>query len=226
MGVWPTKPAVKENHMSLNWLPNALTILRILAAPVVALFVWRALAAENFSEKELFATVAFVLFAIAALSDWLDGALARMLNASSALGAKLDLWADKFLVLTVLLASLPFLPVLAILGLVCLSARDIYIMRLRAKHPGIDLKATFLAKSKTAIVMGGMGVAMLGYALAMGALAQSDESLARSMLVIARIGLSLFVFGCILSLGTAYEYVAATRENPDQAPKQPPEAQE
>ena len=194
--------------MSVKWLPNALTVLRIAAAPVVGLLVFKTLSADTLQQKELYATLSFTIFAVAAVTDWLDGFLARALNASSELGAKLDLWADKILVFAVLVGALPFLPILATFGLICLSIRDIFVMRLRARRPDVNLKATFLAKSKTAIVMGGMALAMLGYALATGDLAQADASLAEKMMLAARIGLSIFVFGSVLSLGTGWQYFA------------------
>lgn len=50
-------------------------------------------------------TAAAVIFLGAALTDWLDGYLARRLNASSAFGAFLDPVADKLMVATVLILN-------------------------------------------------------------------------------------------------------------------------
>lgn len=193
--------------MSLKWIPNALTFLRIGAAPFVGFLVWKALGSEEIYLKEIFASMAFTLFTIAAVTDWFDGFLARMLDASSEFGAKLDLWADKILVFAVLVGALQHLPILAIFGLITLSARDIYIMRLRSARPDVNLKATFLAKSKTAIIMGGMALAMIGHALAMRGLRIGDAGGAEIMFIACRAGLSIYIFGCVLSLGTALQYV-------------------
>lgn len=195
--------------MSVKWIPNAVTILRLIAAPFVTLLIVATFRAETIVMKELYASAAFTLFTLAAVTDWVDGFLARKLNAASALGAKLDLWADKIIVLGVLLGALPYLPILAVFGLIALTARDIIIMRLRATRPDVNLKATFLAKSKTAIIMGGMAIAMAGYAFAMGGLRAGDDEMTRMMIVLARFGLSLYVFGCVLSLGTGYQYLQA-----------------
>lgn len=195
--------------MSLKWLPNALSILRISAAPFIAFFVWQALGAQEAIIKEAYAIMAFAVFAIAAITDWFDGFLARKLDAASELGAKLDLWADKTIVFAVLIGALPFLPILAVFGLFALSGRDIFIMRLRASRPDVNLKATFLAKSKTAIIMGGMALAMLGYGLALSAVRSGYNANADLMFTLCRIGLSLYVFGCVLSLGTGLQYAQA-----------------
>ncbi len=195
--------------MTLSWIPNAVTILRILAAPLVGWLVWSFLTHKSFEFREVYAGLAFGIFTLAALTDWLDGFLARALNASSELGAKLDLWADKILVFTVLIGMLTTYPIIAIYGLVCLSIRDIFVMRLRAKRPDVNLKATFLAKSKTAIIMGAMSICMLAYAFAMRAAQLEDTEQLELMITISRIGLSIFVFGCVLSLGTGIQYFLA-----------------
>jgi len=200
--------------MSLKWIPNALSCLRLIAAPIVAVLLYLAFATHDVALKEMYVGAAFVLFVIAAITDWFDGFFARKLDAASELGAKLDLWADKLIVLAVLLAALLFFPILAVIGLLSLSVRDALIMRLRAQRPDVNLKATFLAKSKTAIVMLGMAVAMGGYAFALAALRIDDQSGLYFMRLVTRFGLSLFVFGCVLSLGTGYQYMRAAMATP------------
>ncbi len=70
-------------------LPNAITLARLLSVPFIGWLV----------VQERYAA-AFAAFAIAALSDAVDGALARLLDQRTALGATLDPAADKFLVVT------------------------------------------------------------------------------------------------------------------------------
>ncbi len=86
----------------MDWnTPNLLTLLRIILIPVFILAYYL-----PYSWAPLLATVLFVL---AALTDWLDGYLARRLNQMSAFGAFLDPVADKLMVVSalVLLASDP-----------------------------------------------------------------------------------------------------------------------
>lgn len=86
----------------MHWnTPNLLTLLRILLVPVFILAYYL-----SYSWAPPLATILFVL---AALTDWLDGYLARRLNQTSAFGAFLDPVADKLMVASalVLLASDP-----------------------------------------------------------------------------------------------------------------------
>ncbi len=86
----------------LYTIPNLLTLGRFILVPFVA---WRLL------EGDL--PGAFVYFVIAAVTDFFDGYLARLLDQRSALGAWLDPLADKAMLLTVilLLADQNILPV-------------------------------------------------------------------------------------------------------------------
>ncbi len=78
-------------------LPNLMTWTRIAAIPLIVAVFYLPLAPEL---RNLTATVMFVVFA---LTDWLDGYLARKLNQTSSFGAFLDPVADKFLVCASLL---------------------------------------------------------------------------------------------------------------------------
>ncbi|MFM2239421.1 MAG: CDP-diacylglycerol--glycerol-3-phosphate 3-phosphatidyltransferase [Pseudomonadota bacterium] len=78
-------------------LPNLMTWTRIAAIPLIVAVFYLPLAPET---RNLTATVMFVVFA---LTDWLDGYLARKLNQTSSFGAFLDPVADKFLVCASLL---------------------------------------------------------------------------------------------------------------------------
>jgi cardiolipin synthase len=70
-------------------LPNFLTLLRIIAIPVFLIF----LSQHNYG-------AAFMLFLGAGLTDTVDGAVARLTNSGSDLGAVLDPMADKLLLLS------------------------------------------------------------------------------------------------------------------------------
>ena len=78
-------------------IPTLLTWTRIVAIPlIVAVFYWPMdVVSQN--------TIATTMFVVFALTDWLDGFLARQMNQTSAFGAFLDPVADKFLVCACLL---------------------------------------------------------------------------------------------------------------------------
>jgi cardiolipin synthase len=81
-------------------LPNALTWLRILLIPLfVAIFYLP----DGWVPKHAINLTATAIFALAAITDWLDGWLARRLNQMSAFGAFLDPVADKLMVAAALI---------------------------------------------------------------------------------------------------------------------------
>jgi CDP-diacylglycerol--glycerol-3-phosphate 3-phosphatidyltransferase len=79
--------------MLLN-IPNILSLFRIISAPFLLLTGW-------FGMANLF----FILFGLMLLSDVLDGIIARMLNQTSELGARLDSYGDILTYLTTPLAA-------------------------------------------------------------------------------------------------------------------------
>lgn len=79
-----------STHALLSFLPNLITLARLLAVPLV---VWLIISGHWES--------AFWLFFAASVTDGLDGSLARGLNARTELGAYLDAIADKALLVSV-----------------------------------------------------------------------------------------------------------------------------
>jgi phosphatidylglycerophosphate synthase len=70
----------------LKHLPNALTLTRLVLAPVIAWAVW----STQLGEDKGWAVVAAVLFVIAALTDLFDGMAARAFHAESRFGRIID----------------------------------------------------------------------------------------------------------------------------------------
>jgi len=105
-------------------VPTLLTWARIVAIPLIVAVFYMPLEAGT---RNLVATVMFVVFA---LTDWLDGYLARKLNQSSAFGAFLDPVADKFLVCASLLVLVHLHRVDVLIALVIIG-REIAISSLR-----------------------------------------------------------------------------------------------
>jgi cardiolipin synthase (CMP-forming) len=105
-------------------LPTLLTWARIVAIPlIVGVF-------DADLSRELQNLIATVLFITVALTDWLDGYLARKLNQTSSFGAFLDPVADKFLVCAALLVLLQLQRVDAYVAMVIIG-REIAISALR-----------------------------------------------------------------------------------------------
>lgn len=140
----------------LRQLPNILTIGRALAGVIGGWVLVQSSLALLESDAVRLGLIAAAVFVVAALTDWLDGWLARAMGAQSALGALLDPIADKVLVGGYLIAycvisgfdAYLVLPVIAIIG------RDAAITALRFIRPSKGaLTVTSTAKIKTALQM-------------------------------------------------------------------------
>jgi CDP-diacylglycerol---glycerol-3-phosphate 3-phosphatidyltransferase len=125
-------------------LPNALTLLRILAVPVVVV----ALLGETPNGDAFAAAV----FALAAATDGLDGYFARSRGAVTTFGKLMDPLADKLLIIGALL-SLVSLGRLAAWVAMVIIAREVAVTILRtiAAERGIIIAASRLGKLKTVL---------------------------------------------------------------------------
>lgn len=123
-------------------LPNVLTLLRIVAVPVIVV----ALLDETPNGDALAAGV----FALAALTDGLDGYVARSRNSVTTFGKLMDPLADKLLI-TAALVSLVSLDRLSAWVAMVIIAREFAITGLRAvaAERGIVISASWLGKVKT-----------------------------------------------------------------------------
>ena len=108
-------------------IPTIMTWTRIVAIPLIVGVFYLPDAFLTLPGKNLLATVMFVLFAI---TDWLDGYLARKLNQISSFGAFLDPVADKFLVCASLLVLVHLNRADVFVGLIIIG-REIAISALR-----------------------------------------------------------------------------------------------
>jgi len=134
--------------MPLN-VPILLTWLRIIMIPLfVGIFYfeksWVSASSQNL--------VATVIFTVAAITDWLDGWLARRLNQTSAFGAFLDPVADKLMVAAALIVLVQIARVDAVIALIIIG-REITISALREWMAKIgeakSMAVSFLGKIKT-----------------------------------------------------------------------------
>lgn len=129
--------------MSLSAIPNLLTGVRFLVVPFI-LFCMRP-GVENVT-----ALVGFALFVMAAITDYLDGFLARRWKVQSSFGKLMDPLADKILVTAVLIMLIPMGRLSALVAFLIL-ARELIITGLRgvAAASGLVISASNLGKWKT-----------------------------------------------------------------------------
>ena len=183
-------------------LPNIITFLRIIASVVVPILIM--------VDTPLFRLIAAVVFVLAALTDWLDGYLARQLNVISALGRTLDPIADKLLVATTLLALASvdnwgwemFIPAVFILITGTLSSG----FREFTSGTKSVIRAKFLAKTKTAFQLIGLGLAII-----------APTTPAFFDWHIENISIAFIWVAALLSLVTSWNYYK--QAFPDEAPR-------
>ena len=134
----------------MKYIPNILTISRILFTPLFIFFV--------FSDVNYSKIFALLIFSLASITDYLDGFFARKYNVVSEFGKFLDPVADKLLILSAFLSFL-FLPVLSsvisIWMFLIILFRDIFItgLKLLLNSTGTKVKTSKFAKFKTALQM-------------------------------------------------------------------------
>lgn len=218
----------------MKHLPNALTLLRLALAPVVA---WLMLDVFTLREAEsLFPdtqvritnmaatiTLAASLFVIAALTDLLDGMIARAFNAHSKFGRIIDPIADKALVglPLVVIASLAWnsasrgdlAAAAVIVACAVIVLRDITMTLIRIAAPdGEGARVSPLAKWKTALELMVVGSFLVALAVVFQmSVSKAGADLLFSawpLLMLMGYGwIALLVFTAALSAWTAWQYL-------------------
>lgn len=193
----------------MNKLPNILTSLRIFIIPIMVL---------SFYIPGLFANVvSATLFAIAAITDYLDGYFARSLNAESNFGKCLDPIADKLIVIVAITLIISFSshnPLIMVTGLIIIC-REVLVSGLREflANFKISVPVSKLAKYKTGVQMTSITVLLLGEkgsAYIIYSVFGSWLSISVKIMIVNFVvttGLILFVIAAILTAVTGYQYL-------------------
>ena len=173
-------------------IPTALTLFRILLLPVMVIVFYAPFRGANI--------VAAAIFIAAAITDWLDGWIARRYGLASAFGAFLDPVADKLMVavtLFLLVQENPT-PLLAVTSAVIVG-REISISALREWMAGMGQRAAVgvAAIGKIKTVMQIVAIAVLLY--------QHDLETLRPFYI----GETLLVIAAVLTIGSGFQYVRA-----------------
>jgi cardiolipin synthase (CMP-forming) len=181
-------------------LPNLLTYGRILAVPLIVL----CFSFEGHLEAgDLARWAALFVFAAAAVTDYLDGYLARLWDETSNIGKMLDPIADKLLVATclLLLAASETIAGWSLFAGIVILCREILVSGLREYLAGlgVSVPVTRLAKSKTAFQMIAIAFLLVGPA--------GDALLPEGRTMV--FGTTLLCASAIVTLYTGYDYFRA-----------------
>ena len=162
-------------------VPNSLSLIRIALIPVFIIVYYQPYPWSNLA--------ATVVFAVASITDWFDGYLARRLEQQSKLGTALDPLADKLMVvviLVLLVADNPTNNWLLFSALVIIS-REIFIATLREwmaeQGEGSKVAVSYIGKIKTTLQMVALGFLIFKHDL---------------------LGMPIYLFGIILLVFAAF----------------------
>lgn len=175
-------------------LPNVLTYARIVAVPALV-------ACMMFLQGDVARWSAFALFVAAAVTDYLDGYLARVWEQQSTLGGMLDPIADKLIVGAALMMLVHDNTIngLSIWAAIVILCREILVSGLREFLAELNVKVhvTQLAKWKTTVQMVALAVLLAGPAV---------EKMYPGVVAA---GLGLLWIAALLTLLTGYDYLKA-----------------
>jgi cardiolipin synthase len=135
-------------------LPNVMTLTRVLLIPIFIIFIIN----KSF-------TAALITFAIAGITDGIDGLIARITNQRTELGAYLDPIADKLLLLSTF-STLAIIEIIPSWLAVIVITRDVIIligfllMLLTSYHPKIN--PSFLSKTTTTLQISTILLVLIG----------------------------------------------------------------
>lgn len=134
------------------------TLFRILTIFPIIYFVY--------FDSVLFKTISLLFFTLGALSDYLDGYIARKTSTTSEFGAKFDLIADKLFVCIILIFIISLRPdFLLIIPSLVIICREFVIIIIRhyfsKQEKNIKIDVSFLGKTKTAFQMVSIGALIL-----------------------------------------------------------------
>ena len=175
-------------------LPNLLTYGRVLAVPVVVMCMF-------WPEEFWMRWTALGIFALAAITDFLDGYLARIWEQQSSLGRMLDPIADKLLVAACLMMLVADRTIhgWSIWAAIVILSREILVSGLREflAELRVSVPVSTIAKWKTTVQLVSVGFLIAG---------QAGETVLPGTVTI---GIVLLWIAALLTLYTGYDYFKA-----------------
>jgi CDP-diacylglycerol---glycerol-3-phosphate 3-phosphatidyltransferase len=196
----PARPSRRTLAQDALNIPNLLTMARVVAIPF---FVWLL-----DTPTPIRGFWACIVFTLAAITDLLDGYLARKLGVVSVLGKFLDPLADKLIVMAALVWMVPMgrMPAWAV---VLLLARELSVTGLRsvAASEGVVISAGNEGKTKTALQMIGIIALVLGYPYHL-----SFAGLDLGVVDLVHVGRTLVYQSLLFSFASAAQYVSLFAE--------------
>lgn len=206
-----TTPVVNlpvDHSRDIISIPNVITVLRFALIPVVYWFLVYAGPASGPNH------LAFVLFAICAGTDWLDGLIARATGHVTAIGKIIDPLVDRVLIAAALI-GLYMVNRVSLLLMLTLVGRDVYLLYgawVLERH-GRRVPVTILGKVTTAVLMAGFGSLVWDFPILQAPTLFTYQVLGSPHVVggTRPLGSYIVYVGVVLSLTSAVQYTIQAR---------------
>jgi cardiolipin synthase len=200
-----TQPAHEEVHHTIYSVANLITILRLVLIP----FFFTVLVGGEGERSRL---AAFLIYAIAGSTDWIDGQIARRTNTVTQFGKIVDPLVDRLLLASgvvglYLVGDLPlWIPVLLVL-------RDVYLLygAYVLEHERVILPVTYTGKMTTAVLLAGFSSLIASWPLLPGLGVLDSGWLPGLGAERAALGIWFVYAGIVLSVAAAIQYTIIAR---------------
>lgn len=204
----PERP-VEEVHHTIYSVANLITIVRLILVPV-----FFAVLIGGDGERSRLA--AFVIFAIAGSTDWIDGQLARRTHTVTQFGKIVDPLVDRLLLASGVL-GLYLIGVIPLWLPIVLVLRDVYLLygAFVLERYRVILSVTYVGKLTTAVLLVGMSSLIANWPVLPGADLIDSAWLPGLGSQAAPLGIWLVYAGTVLSLSAAvnYTFIAVQARN-------------
>ncbi|MHB1136367.1 MAG: CDP-alcohol phosphatidyltransferase family protein [Coriobacteriia bacterium] len=190
-------------HHTVYSVANLITILRLILVP----FFFTALVDAQNERGRL---VAFIIYAVAASTDWIDGQIARRTNTVTQFGKIVDPLVDRLLLASGVV-GLYLIDVLPLWIPVVLLVRDLYLLygAYLLEHHGVILPVTNAGKWTTAVLLTGFSSLIAGWPEIDGLGIVDSDWLPGLGSEPAALGIFFVYAGIVLSLTAAAQYTVS-----------------
>lgn len=199
----PARPESPVDHShDIYTVANIITVLRLILVPICfAILV-------NGTNDVL----AFVLYAVAASTDWLDGQIARRTGTVTAIGKAIDPLVDRLLLATGVIGLYVEHRIPAWI-MVLLVVRDMYLLygAWRLEHHHMRMPVTFAGKTTTAILLSGFALLILNAPMMPGLGILESPQLPGFGDAPVGAAIWLVYVGVVISMITAVHYTVVAR---------------
>ncbi|MDC3091145.1 CDP-diacylglycerol--glycerol-3-phosphate 3-phosphatidyltransferase [Rickettsiales bacterium] len=170
-------------------LPNYLTIFRVISIPIIIICI--------LPQSFFYNWIAVIIYALACVSDFFDGYIARKLRVETKFGKFFDPIADKVLIISIIfiLVAIDKIEGLFIYPALIIIIREVLVSGLREflSNEKNNLNVTMLSKWKTLLQMISLGFIIIG----------NDFTYFKNTLLVGEIGLTI---ASIITIYTGYKY--------------------